>query len=108
MESKHVRIDYEEAIDSKKNLLSSEIGLLHVTKRISSYRALRRKENALRMKLKSSIGLLKTRFSLIESTFPEDSIKPEIKRKTSQKEQVEKPSLEQELKDIQRKLERLG
>ena len=56
----------------KKEILSSEINLIRIQKRINNYRALRRKEFMLRNKLRSSISSFTAKINLIQSTFPEE------------------------------------
>ena len=54
-ETRHVRLDYGEALNAKKQLLSFEINLIYANKNLSKYRALRKKEFALKNKLKLNI-----------------------------------------------------
>ena len=107
METRHFKLDYEEAISAKKNLLTSELDLLHILKRIRTYKILRKKEIAERNKLKIHIGNLKARFNLLASTFPADGpIKVRKKMKTGEKK--DSVDLRDELEDIKRKLDKLS
>ena len=73
METRHIKLDYEEALSAKKQLLTTQLNLLHTLKKLKSYRLLRNKELIQKNKLKSSVSILKTRINLIQSTFPRDA-----------------------------------
>ena len=65
METRHVRIDYEEALDAKKQLLSSEMNVLNIAKKIKAYRVLRKKELAAKTRLRTALVSLRTKINLI-------------------------------------------
>ena len=64
METRHVRLNYEEALFAKKQFLSSELNILHIIKKIKHYRILRKKEHTLKTKLKTSLKSLNTKINL--------------------------------------------
>jgi len=106
METRYVKLNYEEALSSKKELLSSEINVLQITKKLKEYRKLRKREFASKTKLKTSLSILKTKINLLLSSFPEgeaDTPKPKKKKK---EKSVDK-GLQDELEEIQKKLTRL-
>ena len=88
-ETRHVRLDYGEALNAKKQLLSFEINLIYANKNLSKYRALRKKEFALKNKLKTNITSLKSKLNFLLSTFPKDKEMPET-QKTNQKKKSAK------------------
>lgn len=51
----YVRIENTEALESRKNLLSTEMNLLQISKRIESYKKLRKQEMIKKSLLKQSI-----------------------------------------------------
>ena len=109
METRHIKLNYGEALNTKKQLLSSEINLIYVNKNLSKYRILRRKEFALKNKLKTNITSLKAKLNLLLSTLPKDEGTTEIK-KTNQRKKEQKrqeSNLSSELEDIQAKLAKL-
>jgi len=108
METRHIKFDYEEALDAKKQILTTELGLLHTIKRLKAYRLLRKKELALKNQLKTEFGSLKIKLDLIQSTFPEDEKKSKFKNRERKVENKESRNLQAELDDIKMKLERLG
>ena len=115
-EIKYIGLDYEEAVNAKKQILASEIDLLNIIKSINSYRLLRKKELETKTKLKAAIYNLKTKISLAQSTFPEKEktkikqkekhFKEEIKQKSEKIEN--KTDFQKELEEIQKKLSKLG
>lgn len=112
METRHVRIDYENALESKKQMLSSEINLLHVLNNIRTYKQLRKKEISIKSNLRTNISQLRSKLSLIESTFPERKIvgskvirlKKEIKTK---EDKAKDRDFQNQLDEIKMKLSRL-
>lgn len=109
METRHIKLNYEEALNAKKQLLSSEINLIHANKNLSRYKSLRRREFTLKNKLKINITSLKSKLNFLLSTFPKDKGIPEVqKAKQGKREQErEEKNLSSELEDIQAKLAKL-
>ena len=108
-ETRHVKLNYGEALNAKKQLLSFEINLIYANKSLSKYRTLRRKEFALKNKLKTNITSLRSKLDLLLSTFPKDKGMPET-QKTNQKKKTQKKqkiNISNELEDIQAKLAKL-
>ncbi|MFA5259322.1 MAG: hypothetical protein WC979_04415 [Candidatus Pacearchaeota archaeon] len=117
METKHIRIDSEEIISAKKEILQSQINTLHLIKRIRNYNILRKKELALKAKIKQEIGFLKSKINLIISTMPKEASEKKtlpvetivkVKKEVSPfKEKINK-DLQKELDEIKAKLAKLG
>lgn len=104
MENIYVKLYPEEAVDSKRNLLSAEINFLNIIKKIQAYKKLRVNElvkrNAMKKKLKLLSSEIKSLATLLPSTKMPDiehKCKPEKERK-----------IEDELKEIREKLASLG
>lgn len=119
METKHIKIDYEKAIDSKKQLLSSELNILNIMRAQQTYKLLRKREFAAKNELRINIASFKTKINLIESTFPEQEetakkrttlpIKNSEKRKkTHEAKKKKKDEIQAELDDIRDKLAKLS
>lgn len=109
METRHVRIDYAQGLNGKKQLLSSQISLIYIAKILLRYKMLRKKEFRLKSQLKTSIGSLKTKLNLLSSSLPETQ-KPLSMHKSSKKQSYEtreSKDLTEELRDIQAKLAKL-
>jgi len=74
METRHVKLDYESALSAKKHLLSSELNLLQIIKKINAYKLLRKQELITKTKLKKEIISFRTkikynRCNISKSTF---------------------------------------
>ena len=109
METRHIKLDYLEALNAKKQLLSFEINLIYANKNLSKYRKLRRREFALKNKLKISITSLKAKLLLLLSTLPKDQGTPEIQaeKQIKREQEREEESISTELENIQKKLAKL-
>lgn len=112
MESRHIKLEYEDVLAGKKHLLSSEINFLNVLSKIRNYRELRKKELLLKEKLRVRLRALRGRLDLMQSYFPEDI---EIKSRKKQKPLSRKSrdakdykDIRKELGEIKAKLEKLG
>ena len=107
-ETRHIKLEYNDAISAKKQLLSSEINLLNLVKKIRNYKILRKKELNEKNKLKISMGELKMKLGLLISTLPEQE-KTDIRVKIKEKKIDLKKSkdMEDELKEIKQKLDKL-
>jgi len=111
----HVKLDYGEALDSKEDILSTEMSLLRIIKRIKQYKATRMQELKLKAKLHRKIKETITDIRKIEKNLPEADL-PEIKTKSEEKNiynlagKVEKEydsDLERQLREIQEKLNQI-
>ena len=109
MENKYFKLDFNQAVSAKKDLLSSQIGLINVIKRINQYKLLRKKERVIKSQLRMSLEILREKINLMQSTLPEKNFnekKPKI-MKTLSKEIKKSRNLQDELDDIKAKLARL-
>ncbi|MEK6936411.1 MAG: hypothetical protein AABW67_06505 [Nanoarchaeota archaeon] len=107
METKFIKLEYEESLDTKKNLLSSQLNLLRTSKNLRNYKILRTKEIAIKNKLNVALKTLKAKISLIQSTFPEKQ-KSNIPYKKERVVELNKQqSIQRQLEDIQGKLAKL-
>jgi len=107
METRHIRLDYAQGLNGKKQLLSSEISLIYITKTLLRYKRLRKKEYALKNQLKTSITSLKTKLNLLSSTLPVPEKLPVMHKAIKRESSKQEKNLSEELKDIQAKLAKL-
>ena len=107
METRHIKFNYDQALDAKKQLLSSEINLLHMIKALKAYKILRKMEFIKKNKLKTSLTSLKSKIKLIESGFPKPEHKPKTPTRIKGIKKQDKKNLQQELEEIREKLESL-
>lgn len=111
----HIKLEYEEAFQSKKDILSSEMNLLRIAKMIKKYRFLRQEELEIKLKLHRKIKEIITNIKKMQTTLPKLKI-PEILKKDKEIEEPDKipirepeydESLESQLQEIQDKLNSL-
>lgn len=104
-ESRHVKIDHLDALESKKQILLGEISILNAIRRLRNYRTLRKKEMDIKKELKSDFDYIRNKIKLIVSSLPEES---QSWTKKENEWNIDEPrDLMRELDDIKRQLERL-
>ncbi len=112
----HVKLEYEEAVMAKKDILSFQRDLLRVLKRIKNYHKYRSEEMKVKLKVYRKIKELKIEVGKLQQTLPKIKI-PEILSK-GREEIIEhnKPhviesnpsdDLDKQLEDIQERLRKL-
>ena len=110
----HVRLEYPEAIEAKKSLLSCELGLLEIIRKIRKYQFLRKKELSEKLKLKTSFSKLKTDMNQMLKSLPKHKNIQSPDNTTSSRTRKRKisedfsPDLESELQTIREKLAKLS
>jgi len=112
----YVKFEHDEAIQSKKDILSSEMGLIKIVKIMKRYHLLRMEELKLKLKLYRRLKEINKDVKKLQATLPRVEI-PKILKKEGEEEpkKVEKPqkvqvyedSLEVQLQEIQNKLKSL-
>ena len=117
----HIKLEHMEALQSKKDILSSEMNLLRILQIIKKHHELRSKELQLKLKLKKKTKEMISNIKKLQKILPELEI-PNILQKegneikveeeeTKIKEIEESPydkNLELQLFDIQEKLKSIG
>jgi hypothetical protein len=114
----HLRLSYEESVETKKNILNTEKDLITLLRTIKHYHAIRSEELRKKLMIQKKIKDLKLNITKLEQILPKIRI-PEILRKETpdvKKEPVPKKmkkedydkNIEGQLKEIQEKLRRLG
>lgn len=120
----HIQLTYDEALESKRDILSSQANLLRMLQTIRRYRPLRLEELALKLKLQKKLKEINSEIKTLQLTVPKIKI-PEILRKENKTEdqveideteiQIEKAkirrhdtSIEAQLQEIQNKLRSLS
>jgi uncharacterized protein (DUF2384 family) len=128
----HIKLDYDEALYGKKNVLSVEASLIKIAQAIQKYKMLRMRELELKKTLDEKSSLLRADLKKVKTTLPkmqlpkivkkfeekrhEEEKKAKIpkekksKKKTKKTKKVEpvKEDLGAQLQDIQDKLAKLG
>jgi len=111
----YLKLEYFESIESKKNILSSEMSLINIMKIINRYKSLREDEFILRTQMyklikEANLAIRKTKTSFPFINLPEKHKIEEIKIVKAKKAREEKidTSLEFQLRDIQERLKQMG
>ncbi|MEK6914502.1 MAG: hypothetical protein AABW83_02520 [Nanoarchaeota archaeon] len=107
MEIRHIKLDYENALESKKSLLSSEIGLLEILKRVKSYRNFRSKELGYKDKLRLELNKFRKKIEEIQKSLPSEYYKVDKRKNKDRKVFKRDRDLEEELNEIKKKLSKL-
>ena len=121
----HIKFEYEEAVQAKKDILFSQANLLRIAKAVKNYNTFRSEELKLKIKAHKKIKELLTDIGKLQQTIPKIKI-PEILQKTFEEDfkgSEGKPSvkikipaektrydkdIETQLAEIQARLKRLG
>ncbi len=110
----HVKFEYGEALEARKDILSSEMSVLKIANIIKKYHLLRVDEFRNKIKLLRKITELKSSISGLQQTLPKIKIpkilekekEPETGRKIT--EEKYEGDLETQLRKIQEKLREIG
>ncbi|MBT4375910.1 hypothetical protein HOD29_00860 [archaeon] len=107
----HIKLQYEEAVETKKDILSSEINLLNLIKIIRKYKDLRKKELENKIKIQRKVKQLKANINKLQKTLPKLKIPNIIKKEeratkevTELRKEIQADTIESQLQKIQRKL----
>jgi len=100
----YVKLTHDEKILGKKVLLTSQINIIRITKRIKKYQELRNEETAAKIILKRKVAEIIDELKNLKKILPKEKNPKEIKEKTDQKRHKD---LELEIEEIKRKIERL-
>ena len=110
----HVKVDYSEAVESKKDLLSSERELIRLLKTMKNYNTIRGEELNAKLKLQKKMKELNINLSRLNETLPKIKIPSILKKDNLLEETIPKiknekdKDLESQLREIQERLRRLG
>src|SRR3989344_2841096 len=109
----HVKLEYGEAIQSKRDILSSVRDLIRLLKVIKRYHALRKEELDLKINIFKKIKDLKADLAKLTSTLPKIKIpdilikeNPKEEKTPARKKEYPDRDLESQLQEIQEKLRR--
>jgi hypothetical protein len=106
----YVKFDLQDALYSKKSLISSEITLLKISKSIGKYNLYRQAELQNKLKILKKVQEVKADFDLLKENFPKLKIQKNkevineiVKIKETKKENLSS-DLEKQLEEIQARL----
>ena len=113
----YLRLEYEEALQSKRDILASQAGLLKMLQILRNYKILRMEELKLKLKAYRRIKELATNIKKIKTNLPmikihqlkKDKEENEFKRKIKETQTSDyDDGLEVQLQEIQNKLRAIG
>ncbi len=110
----YLKLEYDESIESKKDLLSSQMLLLNLIKSIKAYHSIRLEELKIKTQIYKAVKELNLTIKKTKSSFPFLKIPEKAKRENiNQKEMTPvrgktDNNLELELQEIQKKLRNIG
>jgi len=114
----HVKINYDEAVDSKREILSLQMHFLKILRAIKNFGYLRTEEINQKTNFSKKIKSIKSDINKIQVLLPKSDIpekykkKPEIKHKEIKERLIEKREAEDDLdiqlREIQEKLRAIG
>ena len=94
--SMYVQLGQKEALQSKKDILSSELNLLKIKKRMKTYQLLRKEEIKTKLKLYRKIKEFLNNINQLQKTLPQIRI-PKILKKEEEKYSPEKQEIERKI-----------
>ena len=116
----HIRFEHDNAVESKRDILSSEIDLLKISQRLKNYRADRLAELELKAKLERKFKALKLDIGRLQNLLPKIKVpkilkaphkrieeKEEMLEKYTKEEEEKHEDIESQLQEIQRRLNAL-
>lgn len=114
-ENLHIKLEYEEGMNSKRDIISSELDLVNIMKSIARYKFLRTEELRLKSKFYRDIKKILMDIKLLETTMPKVEIPKILRHPQERKEEIKtslrpkgEEGLEEQLREIQRKLQALS
>ncbi|MDP3987316.1 MAG: hypothetical protein Q8P81_03770 [Nanoarchaeota archaeon] len=109
----HIKFEYAEAIQSKRDFLSSQMSLLRIAKTMGEYNINRNRELEVKTSLGKKIKDIKTLINRLQKILPKQEIPEALKREQEEPEYKPKKktdygmSVEEQLKEIEERLHRL-
>jgi helix-turn-helix protein len=105
----YLKLEYEESLESKKDILSLEISFLNVLKIIKQFDFLREQELNFKIQLYKQVQQLSLLLRKTKSTFPFFKVPHAVQQESEKREVITKEKnidrdLESQLRDIQEKL----
>ncbi|MCH8945523.1 MAG: hypothetical protein IIA85_01215 [Nanoarchaeota archaeon] len=119
----HLKFNYDEALNSKRDILYSQRSLITITKIINNYLSLKSQELSIKLDLRKKLKETATHIKKLQKLIPDVKIpkilrKDEYERDEDKKEEFRKPinkkehpvydnNIESQLQEIQEKLQNL-
>ncbi len=107
MQPIHIKLEFNEAVQYKKQILEAELNLLNASKHLENFSELRKTEFNKKIVLRSKLKSLALRVKLIMKELPHVEVPMIEKSEVKILDRKKKKFLEDELREIRSKLERL-
>ncbi len=111
----YLRLGYDESVEAKKEILSSEISFLNIMKIMKRYNSLRKEELGLKLQLYKSVKELNVAIRKTRSDFPFIKLPNQPKKEEPKKKEVVSifkesfdTDIENQLQKIQDRLKSIG
>jgi hypothetical protein len=109
----YFKLEYDESIESKKDILSAEFSLLNLIKSIKKYQSIRAEEFRIKNEIHKAVKKLNLDIRKTQSSFPFIKLSGRTKKEDyTKKEKTQKiefnKDLESELREIQNRLASLS
>lgn len=102
----HVKLDYDEALDSKKNVLSIEANLIKIAQAIKIYKQLRTKELELKSELDDKSEGLRAELRKLKTLLPRMQLPKIVKKFEDKKNEEEKKATKEVKKEKSKKIKK--
>ncbi|MBU2616849.1 MAG: hypothetical protein KKB79_02605 [Nanoarchaeota archaeon] len=112
----HVRFEHREALQSKKDFLSSQMYLLRMAGIMEDYNTLRDEEFRIKLRASRRLKEMKASLGKLQKILPNPEIPEAIRKERKKEEKVEyepkkrsnyTPDVKEQLREIERRLSRL-
>jgi len=112
----HVRFEHKEALQSKRDFLTSQMYLLKMAGIMENYNILRDEEFKTKLRVCRRLKELKTAITKLQKTLPNPEIPDNLKKEKEKEEKIEYkskkgsnyiPDVEEQLREIEKRLNRL-
>lgn len=111
----HIKLNYNEFLNIRKGILSSQLNSLNITKSIANYKDIRMRELTLKNRLYWKIKETKAQIRKLQNFLPNPKIpkiikmeeRMEEKQEAERRPQKEGEDIESQLKEIQNRLKEL-
>jgi hypothetical protein len=101
----HVRLDYDEALETKRDVLSIEANLIKIAQAISNYKELRTRELELKKDLDEKSSVLRADIKQVRTILPKMHL-PKIVKKFEEKKHKEEKKIKSSAKHGKAKKEK--
>jgi len=117
----HVKLEYGEAFEGKRDILSSEVCFLEIARNIRRYNLLRQEELKRKLRIYKKIREINSSINKLKQILPKVRIPEIVRRETGEnemeklqksiiktKQRAEKNNIESQIQEIQDKLKQLA